>query len=259
MYKLVVVDDEYESRNTLCNCFPWNETGFEIAAQFDNGKAAWEYLLKNPADAVLCDIRMPVMSGIELAREMYAVPGKPTIVFLSGYRDFEYAQKALAYGVRYYIVKPARYDELQEVFATLKNEFDLRGSSKSGSLASASGQDAETGNFQDKIIKTAKKYIEENYRTATLEKVSKLVHMNTSYFSQFFKQKTGSNFSDYLIEIKMKQAAELLKDIHLKTYDVSELVGYTNPKNFTRSFKSYFGMSPREFRNSRYGYFNAEE
>jgi two-component system, response regulator YesN len=253
VYKLVVVDDEYESRNTLCNCFPWNEVGFEVIKQFDNGKVALDYLLKNSVDVVLCDIRMPIMSGIDLAKEIHHAKFHPSIVFLSGYRDFEYAQKAVAYGVRYYIVKPSRYEELHEVFTTLKKELDdlkLFYPKPHENL----NIDSEHGNFQDNIIRTAQKYVKENYRTATLEDISKLIHMNSSYFSQFFKQKTGCNFSDYLIEIKMKTAAELLKDISLKTYNVSELVGYTNPKNFARTFKSYFGMSPKEFRNTNFRY-----
>ena len=48
----------------------------------------------------------------------------------------------------------------------------------------------------------------------------------------------------------MKKAIKFLKDYKYKTYEVSQMVGYTNPKNFTRTFKSYYGMGPREYRNS---------
>lgn len=259
MYKLLVVDDEFASRNTLCSCFPWNQVGFEIAAQVDNGKSAFEYVLKEEIDVVLCDIKMPVMSGIEFAEELRARNYKTVIVFLSGYRDFEYAQKALSLGVRYYIIKPARYEELMDVFSKLKNELDSRAlpHDQSPSNKGIPGKNLE-GNMQDRLIGAIKKYIEDNYSTASLEGAAKVIHMNPSYTSQLFKQKTGYNFSDYLIEAKMKKAAELLKDINLKTYDISEMVGYTNAKNFSRAFKGYYGMSPREYRNSNYGYSDIE-
>jgi YesN/AraC family two-component response regulator len=254
MYRMLVVDDEYESRNTLCSCFPWNQVGFEITAQADNGRSALDYILSTGVDVVLCDIKMPVMSGIELARELHARKLKTVVVFLSGYRDFEYAQKAMAFGVRYYIIKPARYEELKNLFDELKKELDSR--EAAGDPAAARGalpRNASVFSMQEKLVGAVKKYIEDNYCTVTLESAAKSVHMNSSYLSQFFKQKTGSNFSDYLIDVKMKKAVELLKDISLKAYDVSEMVGYTNSKNFSRTFKNYYGMSPREYRNAKYG------
>lgn len=253
MYKLLVVDDEYESRNTLCSCFPWNETGFQIVAQLDNGKATLDYLRETMVDVILCDIKMPVMSGIDLAKELHNKKQKPMIIFLSGYREFDYAQKAMAFGARYYIIKPARYEELMEIFTELKKELDDKLIKEdSGSLQNKSIKKIDSANITDKLICTVKKYIDENYATASLEEASKIIHMNASYLSQFFKQKTGYNFSDYLIQVRMNKAAELLENIDLKTYDVSEMIGYTNAKNFTRTFKAYFGMSPRDFRNSKY-------
>jgi two-component system response regulator YesN len=71
------------------------------------------------------------------------------------------------------------------------------------------------------------------------------------YVSKYFKQKTGQNFSNYVIEVKMRKAAELISNFNYKTYEVSELMGYTNPKNFTRTFKSFYGKGPREYKNSQ--------
>lgn len=254
MYKLLVVDDEYESRNTLCNCFPWNEIGFEIVSQIDNGRFALDYIIKNPVEVVLCDIKMPVMSGIELAKELYPMEKKPILVFLSGYRDFEYAQKAMEYGVRYYIVKPARYEEVMSVFTLLKKDLDKLKGQVQGNISSPDVQNCRAAsNYTDKIIQNVKQYVLDNCSQASLESVSRIIHMNSSYLSQLFKQRTGVNFSDYLIEVKMKKAAELLKNIEYKTYNVSEMVGYTNAKNFSRTFKNYYGISPKEYRISRYG------
>ncbi len=251
MYHLLVVDDEAESRNTLCNCFPWNTVGFEIAAQASNGAEALSLIRRSKMDVVLCDIKMPVLSGIDLAQELYQYKPRPTIVFLSGYRDFEYAQKALTFGVRYYIVKPARYEEVMSKFLMLKQELDAQRIALESTVNASEGRSLDNTNFQSKIVAMVKTYIQANYATASLDEASKLVHMNSSYLSQLFKQKTGVNFSDYLIEIKMTKAAELLLDYELKTYSVSEMVGYTNPKNFARTFKNFYGVNPRDYRYAK--------
>ncbi|WP_248924701.1 helix-turn-helix domain-containing protein [Paenibacillus hamazuiensis] len=117
---------------------------------------------------------------------------------------------------------------------------------------------AETFKYRDdgravgnNVIETIKHYTENHYKDITLDKVAKVVHMNPNYVSTYFKEKTGENFSDYLLSIKMKKAADLLGDVRLKTYEVSQMIGYSNTKNFTRTFKKFFGVSPREYRNKR--------
>ncbi|NMA67608.1 MAG: response regulator, partial [Clostridiaceae bacterium] len=70
MYKLIIVDDEKSIRNGLCNYFPWEQTGFETPVQFDNGKSALNFLMKNKVHVALTDIRMPVMDGIEFAKQI---------------------------------------------------------------------------------------------------------------------------------------------------------------------------------------------
>lgn len=239
IYELLIVDDEYQSRNTLCTCFPWETIGFHVAGQTFNGLEALKFLKCTPVHVVLCDIRMPVMSGIELAKRLTAQPDPPVIIFLSGYRDFEYAHKALKYGVRYYIVKPARYEELYEVFTTLRQELDAR---------YCAGQEILEQEDEDLFLRKIYLYLEKNYRTASLAEAASVLYMNSSYVSQLFKQKTGRNFSDYLMEVRMTKAAKLLENPANKIYDISNQVGYANPKNFARSFRNFFGKTPKEYR-----------
>nr|WP_275983710.1 response regulator [Paenibacillus hamazuiensis] len=241
-----MVDDEIEIRSGLSQYFPWHEIGFELVAEFDNGRKALDYLLANPADVLLCDIIMPVMSGLELARELRQASLPTKIIFLSGHKDFEFAKQALAYDVKGYIVKPTNYNELLSTFSSLKLELD-----KSKPMPANEEKTEPAATFDGKVVAAIKAYVEEHYATATLEEAAALVHMNPFYVSKYFKDKTGQYFSDFLVEIKMKKAAELLMDIRYKTYEVSELIGYSQAKNFTRTFKRFYGVSPREFRNNR--------
>lgn len=246
MYRLLLVDDEIEARDLLCNFFPWGESGFEVVAQKDNGADAMSYLSQNEVDVILCDIRMPKMNGIDLAKWVHMQSSKPLIIFLSAYKEFEYARKALDYGVRHYIVKPARYDELMKVFTDVKKELDEQASISMGNEIAP--LPSETHDQSSDLIRRIENYLESNYQNASLKALSQLVHMNPNYLSQFFKQKTGCNFSEHLLKIKMKKAVELLSDPKIRISRISDLLGYTSPKNFTRSFRNHYHMTPNEYR-----------
>lgn len=249
MHKLLIADDEYEIRNGLCHYIPWNEMGFEVVGHVENGLKALEFINKHPVDVLLSDIRMPVMSGMDVARELAGQKSAVNVVLLSGYREFEYAQQALDFGVRSYLLKPAKYKDIHSTFTRLKEELDERPAPVEAAPEECSGESEESEDVTAQAIQKLKKYIQEHYKEATLENAAKIVYMNPYYLSKYFKTKTGQNFSEYVTRVRMNKAAELLRDIRYRTYEISEMVGYSNAKNFTRTFRRYFGQCPREFRN----------
>jgi two-component system response regulator YesN len=242
MYKLLLVDDEADTREALSSYFPWQEVGFQIIGQCGNGKEALNFIQSHDKiDVILTDIKMPVMSGLELAEVIHEQKHNIHVIFLSSYREFEYAQKALRYRVNNYIVKPAKYQVLLDVFGSLRDELEA---AKHALEHTPPG----TGN-EGLIITQIKSYIQSHYKDANLEDAAKQVYLNANYLSYLFKQKTGQNFTDYLIQVKMKVAMRLISENQFKTYEISEMVGYSNAKNFTRTFKSFYGKTPSEFRN----------
>ncbi|EGD47019.1 two component transcriptional regulator, AraC family [Ruminiclostridium papyrosolvens DSM 2782] len=249
MYKLLIADDEPRLRNGISNYFPWNETGFEVLYEASNGKQALEFIEKNHVDVVLSDIRMPIMSGIDLAREIYNRGMIIKVIFLTGYKDFEYAKEAINYGVKNYVLKPTKYNELAEVFSKIKKELDKELENKV--FEDVGTIDSEFNGIHEKIIAEVKDYVTENYHDARLEKAAGRVHLSEFYLSKLFKRKTGENFSDFVISVKMNKAAQLLKEINYKTYEVGNMVGYDSSKTFSRAFKNYFGISPKEYRKDR--------
>jgi len=248
MYKLIIVDDEIEIRKGISLYFPWDELGFEVAGQFENGRQALDFCCNSSIDVVLTDIKMPIMNGLELAKELSARKLNLKVVFLSGYREFDYAREALMYGVKSYIVKPSKFDEIYAEFLKIKSELDNLAIPKKDSFQTDLTQDKF--NYYEQIIIIVKTYIDQHYSSATLDTAAGLAHLSPFYLSNLFKKKTGENFSEYLTKVRMKKAAELLKDISLKFYQISDLVGFSNPKNFTRCFKKYYGKTPKEYRNS---------
>jgi two-component system response regulator YesN len=101
------------------------------------------------------------------------------------------------------------------------------------------------------VIGEAAKYIEEHYEKQglSLQEVAKHVHMNPVYLSTLFKQERNITFSDFLLQLRMKKAMELLRSNNMKTYEVADVVGYSSPEYFSVCFKKYTGVPPIEFKN----------
>ena len=97
-------------------------------------------------------------------------------------------------------------------------------------------------------IKMAVDYIEENYA----KDLNMAVVSNYSLFSYSFKQYTGSNFVNYLKEIRMREAKKLLTETDMKIIEISQAVGYDNEKHFMKIFKATCGVSPTEYRHNAY-------
>lgn len=100
-----------------------------------------------------------------------------------------------------------------------------------------------------KMIDLAKAYIYRNYnRDITLESVAEHVHLSPTYFSRLFKQEMGDNFSDFVINYRIVQARELLKEGVYKANEVSRIVGFRDEKYFYKVFKKLTGFTPGEYK-----------
>lgn len=96
-----------------------------------------------------------------------------------------------------------------------------------------------------KICQYVINHVEEDVK---LDNIANEVHISCSYISKLFKQKTGSNFSDYVTKVKMEHAKYLLRTGEYKNYEISEKLGYSSPDYFCHLFKDHTGYTPVEFR-----------
>lgn len=103
-----------------------------------------------------------------------------------------------------------------------------------------------------RAIEIALQYINMHYiEDLTLEKVASIVFLNPVYFSQVFKQKTGFGFKEYVTNLRIEQAKQLLLNPQLKLADISERVGYQDVKHFTQVFRKKLDVTPTEYRQER--------
>ncbi|SEN36502.1 two component transcriptional regulator, AraC family [Mesobacillus persicus] len=101
------------------------------------------------------------------------------------------------------------------------------------------------------IMAIAKEYIAEHFDKAlTLEDVAEVVNLSPQYFSKIFKERAGSSFIDYLTEMRVERAKELIRSKQKSVKEVCYHVGYKDPNYFSRVFKKYTGISPSDYRQS---------
>lgn len=121
MFEVLIVDDEPLARQSLKFLIDWEEHGFRIRAEAEDGMQALELIQEQYFSLVLTDIRMPKLNGLELVRRMKEYRDLP-VVILSGYDDFEYARQGLQLGVQDYLLKPVDEEELVPLLRRLAAE-----------------------------------------------------------------------------------------------------------------------------------------
>ena len=174
---MIVVDDDVNAVNNMTKDFPWEECGFSVEASFEDGAEALRWLQTHTTDLVLCDIKMPRMSGIELARHLHAERREEKVIFISGFKDFEYARKAMEYGVLRYCVKPVTFRELRQTILHIREMLD----GERGSRAPEEEDPARGHSITDVQIEKIQRYIQAHYAEVTLQTLADYMHMNTSY------------------------------------------------------------------------------
>lgn len=124
MYRLLIVDDEEDIRRGMARGIPWDEWGFQVVGQAENGEEAVGMIEKFSPDVVLSDIKMPKMDGIELMQYLHQNYPETRIIILSGYHDVNYLSVAIKNQVTEYLLKPTDIDEFEALFHRLKAKLD---------------------------------------------------------------------------------------------------------------------------------------
>ncbi|MBO2944910.1 response regulator transcription factor [Paenibacillus sp. F411] len=117
MYKVFIVDDEPFIIEGLYDAVDWQGFNLEIVGHAGNGRQALEKLKEVPADLLITDISMPVMTGLQLIAEARAVHPNLKVIILSGFDDFDYLKEAMRLGIENYLLKPINLEELEETLS----------------------------------------------------------------------------------------------------------------------------------------------
>ncbi|WP_438448907.1 response regulator [Gorillibacterium sp. sgz5001074] len=130
MYRVIVAEDEEDVRDAIVRGVDWEALGFEVIDSAENGQEAWDQFGRHTPDVLLTDIKMPFLDGLQLADRVKSQYPSTRVVILSGYDEFEYAQKALKLQVDEYVLKPFSTQELLGVMGKVKNALDEEAAEK---------------------------------------------------------------------------------------------------------------------------------
>lgn len=239
---IMIVDDEPKIARGILNLISARE-GYKAAGIFCDAAEALAFMEQNSVDVVITDIRMPEISGLELIRRIRRMNGDVRIVILSGYGDFSYAQKAIELGVTRYLLKPTDPAELIGTLEGIRAELSH----------TRKEEPVQPAQIQNLLVRSAVQYIEENYaKPFTLKRMAEELYVSPNYLCELFKRHTGRNITEYLADVRLRQAETYLRQVACKVSDISKLVGYGDAKYFSAAFKKKYGMTPMEYRNQIY-------
>ncbi len=124
MNRVVLVDDEVYARQGLKNLIDWEQCGYQVCDEAENGEEALDIIRSTSPDLIITDIRMPVLDGLELIRSVREGGNSGAkFIIISGYSDFKYAQQAIKFGVQDFILKPIDEVELKTALLQLAAHF----------------------------------------------------------------------------------------------------------------------------------------
>jgi len=261
MYTVVLVDDEkgiIEGLKVIIHRYlPTCEV---IGCAYD-GMEGIQAVRQLQPDIVISDIRMLRKDGLGMIETLVSEGTTSKFIILSGYAEFEYAQKGMKLGVRFYLNKPIEELELKECVTSIIKEIEkerirARNTGSDG-LSPAVATIEEEGNSLLKktdLISEIKQYIGNHYHeNISLASLSNLFFINLHYLSQLFKEKTGQTYLDYLTQVRIERSKELLRTSDLKIYEICQKVGYSDTTHFSKVFEKTIGHKPSEYRKLHNG------
>lgn len=239
--KLLIADDEDIIRNGIAKYVQLHTDRFEKVLLADNGADALEMIMRYRPEVILLDVQMPKKDGIEILKDMKNSEIVSQVVILSGYDEFKYAQQAVRYGARDYLLKPVRSADILRMLLEIADEVE-------GVTAQS---EEPQGNENDRyiIVERAKEYVKEHYfENLTLNMVAEKVGITPGYLSTLFTKTEQGGFVDYLNQVRIETACMYLKQNYFKVYEIAYKVGFRDEKYFTKVFRKVMGMSPSEYK-----------
>lgn len=255
MLKILIADDESFERDLLDEIIAERFSGEAQTRTAENGRQAVETAALWGADIILMDIEMPGINGVDAAKRILAQRPGCKLIFITAYSLFSYAYEAVKMGACDYILKPVNADDVER--AIRRGAEQAEAQRQLEAMAPVAETLAETASYDKTtlLMDNVRKYLQHNYMLygVSLDSISDILNINSSYFSVLFKKSFGVNFVDYLTELRISAAKELLKDPFLAAADVAGMVGYESANYFTRAFKKNTGLTPTQYRRVQNG------
>lgn len=256
LLKVLIVEDEYIIRQGLVHTIDWEALGCRVVGEAANGAAGLELIKQQEPDIVLTDIIMPTLNGLEMIAAANALPGLSfKAILLTSYTEFGYARKALQLGAADYLLKPVDEEELAKSIKKIQGEQAdkaLQAQADAGPKEKIILVDWQTylseSNLRNSYVAQALYRIRDHYdEKISIEALADELAVSASYLSRKFKESTAHTFVELLSKYRIQKAIHLLEKGTYRVYEVSDLTGFNDYKNFCVVFKKYMKRSPKEY------------
>lgn len=237
---VLIVDDEKWVLIGMKQMLEKLNLPIKIVGTAENGIEAMKLLLQLRPDVLITDIRMPGMDGLELMEKMKNGEIDSKVVLVTGFAEFEYAQKALRMGAVDYLLKPLDKEKIQAVMEKIcrkyeKEKDDCFEQARQSSLLYSIVMRVKTEQVKDAV---------------SLGELAEQFNVSKGYLSSLLKKEFGIPYTDYITNKRMEQARNLLADTRLSIEEVAEAVGYKDYFYFIKVFKKCTGSSPSQYRKT---------
>lgn len=238
MLKLLLVDDDISFLNGLVKHIEWGKLGVEVIGTAQDGQEAWELCQAHKPEIILTDVRMPRMDGISLAVRVRESMPETQIVFMSIYSDKDYLKMAIRVRAIDYIEKPVEPEELEKAVlravSLIRQDRNLEASGKK---------------YYSRTIEDIIQYILEHYsEEIMIEFLANHVYLSPNYLCNLFKKETGKTINQFVTEIRINKAGEMLVNTYKTLTEIANAVGYSDVRHFSKIFQKIMGQTPSEYR-----------
>lgn len=250
MWSTLIVEDEHQAAEYVRTLVGKADAGFQIVGKASDGKEAYDFIVRNAPDLVICDIRMPEWDGIELLKRVREKGIESRFVMLTCMNEFEYARQALEYGASSYLLKLSMdlascRQMLEKVDAELRKQGQMK---RIETYLSSMPEKDKTATDHPAVNKVIE-YLDAHFREqVTLSSAARYINMDPSYLSDLFKRKTSLTLTEYVNRQRIDAARFYLKETDDSVSEIGARVGFMNDNYFIKMFKRTTGMTPSQYR-----------
>lgn len=243
--KVLLVDDENYILEYLVHAIDWKALGFSTVDQTCDSTKAKRLLVDQNYTLLITDIRMPEVSGLDLLEFVISENIGTKVMILSGYSEFEYAQKAIRHGAHDYLLKPLTGAKLKKALLSFISKYGQN----TKQVLKEKSENRDTLSETQKVVTYVEQYINDHIEEKiSLQILAELVYLSPPYLSTLYKKETGNNLQSFITDARLSRSTVLLKESRLKISDIAKMVGYQKPQYFDQLFQKKYGLTPQQFR-----------
>ncbi len=215
MLKMFIADDEQFVIDGLKYCLDWSDYGIEIVGEGNNGQEALDFIKDNHVDIIITDIKMPIMGGMELIKNIRALNLSTEVLILSGYEDFEYARSAIQYDVFEYLLKPVTVDKIEKGVEQLVDKFRKK-------VIDEQEDRKKTLAYEQAVPYMEEKFIESLIKGQYNKNVATLfgIEIKSDNFAVVKVQLDKSNYVNELLDHKEVDLQHIIEQVEKEFYDI---------------------------------------